>query len=101
MTKSSFLALFLQPSLFVIRPARYARKQISDRFTIPTTATAAFAPQSIPQGRRVFCGSFLKFLSNRKEIAARDSKASSLQNGTRFDGEYSIFILSSQSLPGK
>jgi len=56
MTKFDDLDFQLRRSLFLVRPARYALKQISDRSAMPMSVTATVALQSTSQGRRVFCG---------------------------------------------
>jgi hypothetical protein len=64
---------FLRHSLFIIRPARYARKRISYTSAMPTRVTAAFAWQRSSQGRRVFCGSPLNIRPSMTELFACDS----------------------------
>jgi hypothetical protein len=49
----------LQPSTFVVRPARYAFEGIFDCSSVLLGAATAVTPQSISQGRRAFCGSLL------------------------------------------
>jgi hypothetical protein len=63
-------SLLLFPSAFVIRPARYALKQISVRSAMPMTLTAPVSLQSTSQGRRVFCGSLFNFYTAREEVFA-------------------------------
>ena len=67
MMKFNALDYPLLPSSFVIRPARYALKLISIRFTMPMSYTSTRTPQSTSHGRRVFCGSFLNFFANCRE----------------------------------
>jgi|GEM_PF-2183985 hypothetical protein len=62
----------LRHSLFVIRPARYARKQIWDRSTVPVDVRSSLLRPSISQGRRAFCGSVLNFFLTQIEVT--DSK---------------------------
>jgi len=61
MMKLNLFSHFLRRSLFVIRPARYALKQIHERSAMPMNVTVTLIIQSISQGRRVFCGSLLNF----------------------------------------
>ena len=57
MTKFNSFDLLLRRSAFLVRPARYALKQIRDRWAVLKSVTATVAVQSTSQGRRVFCGS--------------------------------------------
>jgi len=67
MMKLNRIYCFLRRSLFVIRPARYARKQILYGSSLPSTVTAPSSPRIFPQGRRVFCGSLLSFYARSGE----------------------------------
>jgi hypothetical protein len=51
MMKFNFFYLLLRRSLFVIRPARYALKQIWDRSAMPMSVGATLAPQSTFAGQ--------------------------------------------------
>jgi len=73
MMKSKDLDWFLRRSLFVVRPARYARKRIWYRYSVPTSDTATVALRSTSQGRRAFCGSFLKSSVSFEQVADCDS----------------------------
>jgi hypothetical protein len=68
MMKLNLFCCFLRRSSFVIRPARYARKQILYRSSLALTDTAFVTPQSFSQGRRVFCGSLLSFSADCEEV---------------------------------
>jgi hypothetical protein len=70
MIEFNHLRFFLWRSLFDIRPARYALKQIWDRSAMPMRAGATVAPQNTSQGRRAFCGWFLNFLAYSREVTA-------------------------------
>ena len=69
--KFSYFDSLLRRSLFVIQPARYALKQISDRSGMPMSVTATLVLQSTPQGRRVFCGSLFNFLENPSVVSGK------------------------------
>jgi hypothetical protein len=68
--KFDVFEFFLRRSSFIIRPARYALKQISSRFAMPMSVTATVTLHSASQGRRVFCGSLLKFSEESREDEA-------------------------------